>query len=240
MNRLLYIFALTFLAINPLSAEQIILGTPVAGAGETEQVGVVSDGWIYMHIPLEGSGTYGVDDYGTQTTWHHNDFAADISGGAMDMWLYFGSIEQPATNALLELKFWDLDLQGVNDPNSPSLWLIEGVEFYDELGNQRGQVWDISHESSGIEVSGDYQNQRIVLDLLDLGYTVDEQFHMRLVFNSNIYYGEPGWLENTFEKLMPTLSTYAVVPEPQTYLMLGALLCLVGWGARRTPRSHRA
>jgi hypothetical protein len=222
--------ALALLSLCPffLSAETTVVGIPVAGDGVSTQLptaNVSSNGTIRMWLPLEG-GTeanplqYGVNGVGISSSV----FDSDATNGFMEMWLYFSPNEVPAASAVLDLKFKDLDLIGVNDPH----YFLESVQIT-TMGAS------VEATSASDAVSANNHSQTISIDLIGLGLELDaddEELWTRLLFNvQNNYAGNAQHLINTKETMRATLTTTAV-PEPATYAILGAGL-LVAAARRR-------
>src|SRR5689334_3958672 len=204
------------------------VGSTGGTVGLTEDKPLLGGKAIEYFVPLGNtSGTYGA---GSSCGGHGFGTCADTGdgGGTLSMVLRFS----PITTTLpsyLTVKFEDLDLKGVNDPNG----------FFESLNVFRGGTsitggW-ITNISSSL-VDGDHNSQ--TLKLL-LNAPINDPLYLVLNFKANSdFFGT-----NTPEYLRATIdvadqNTPIPTPLPGAFLLMGSLLTCsygVGWWRRRQP-----
>jgi hypothetical protein len=218
--------AATAATINGVAVSSVGSTTVV---GSTESKALLGGDAIKYFIPLgDGSGTYGV---GSSCSGHGFGTCADTGngGGTLSMVLRFSPITTTASS-FLTVKFEDLDLKGVNDPNG----FLESLNIF-RSGTSITGGW-ITNISSSL-VDGDHNSQ--ILKLL-LNAPINDPLYLVMKFTAKSdFYGT-----NTAEYLRATIDVGDQAPPiptplPGTLLLMSSLLtCSYGvgvWRRRRRP-----
>jgi hypothetical protein len=205
------------------------VGSTTPGVGLTENRPLLGGNAIEYFVPLrDTSGTYG----GVGSTCSAGfGTCADTGngGGTLSMVLRFSPI-MSTVPSYLTVKFEDLDLKGVNDPNG----FFESLNVF-RNGSSITGGW-ITNISS-LLVDGNHDTQ--VLKLL-LNAPINDPLYLVLNFKAKAdFYGTntPEYLRATIDvgDQTPPIPT----PLPGTLLLMGSLLsCAYGasaWRRRRQP-----
>jgi hypothetical protein len=218
--------------VAPATAATII-GVAVSGLNSTTEVGSTVDKQslggkaIEYFVPLgDSNGVYGV---GTACGNHGFGTCADTGngGGTMSMVLRFSPITTTVPS-YLTVKFEDLDLKGVNDPNG----FLESLNIY-RGGTSITGGW-INNISSSL-VDGDHNSQ--VLKLL-LNAPINDPLYLVMKFTAKSDFNgtnTPEYLRATIDvgDNAPPIPT----PLPGALVLMGSLLtCTYGVGAWRRRR----
>jgi hypothetical protein len=197
------------IAIAPSGAGPI--GVAVEGIGSTTQVGntvnlLGGPGAIEYFIPLRPS-TSGI--FGDGPSCSNNgigtcsDTAAAPSSGWLRMFLRFNPVSM-SSSSLLRINFQDLDLIGVNDPNSPSPGHLESLNILtaSNVSLTGGAITNISSDL----VDGNVDTQTLSLYL---GVLPNVTLYLELYFTATI--PPSGTWQNTPEYLRAEIKS---VPGP--------------------------
>lgn len=190
-------------------------GTTVVG--DTENRAALGGTAIRYFVPLgNANGTYGVSNSG-----NYGRFAdSGNGGGVMSMWLRFTglTIGQAGT---LTIRFEDLDVTPVNDPNG----FTERLNLFNSSGTSlTGLITALgATPAGGGTVSGNSTSQALTLFL---GTITSTQLLLRLDFNAVF----TGFGTNTAEFLRAEISQ---VPVPAALPLLLSGLAGLGFASRR-------
>lgn len=193
-----------------------VTGVPVGEYGSSDPVGnVYADGTIGFYIPLTDTvELYGVSGGGTSSDTC-STYDGTCTGGALVMLLYFATSHTGDTQ--ISLDFGDLDVAGVNDP----WFLLESLLVFDAVGNIIATITSLADLAAG-----NNQNQ-----LVDVVTSSSGPIYLGLVFFSDFAEGTPaGRYRNTLETVR---ATAVAVPEPETLMLLGLALLLLGAWRRK-------
>ena len=181
--------------------------TPAGGgpAGDTNALGATA---IQYFVPLgNASGTYGVGGFGQSADTGNG-------GGTLSMYLKFSPV---SGSSVLNVKFQDLDLNGVNDPAN----FLESLQVFTGAGVAlTGLITNIG----GI-VTGDTNSQTLTLAL----GVVNDPLYLLLNFKAST----PTNGTNTPEYLIATVSN---VPLPGALMLFGSGLAGLAMLGRRRKR----
>ena len=200
---------------NSSTAPVGILAAPGTGPDGGNQLGAPA---IQYYIPLESSGsvTYGVNG-GTSPD-------SGRGGQTLHMWLLFQNISPSPTNALLTVRFQDLDLSGANDPSN----FLESLRLFDRNGNPLTPlITSISQLIANGSLTGNNNWQTLTLALT----AISNPFYLDMTFKSCL--NPPyctGFGTNTAEYLLATVTT---VPLPGALVLFGSALVGLGVLSRR-------
>src|SRR5262249_1331967 len=195
------------------------LAAPGTGPDGGNQLGAPA---IQYYIPLASSGsvTYGVNG-GTSSD-------SGFGGQTLNMWLLFQPLSPSPSNAVLTVKFQDLDLNGANDPSN----FLESLRLFDKNGNPLTPViTSISQLIGNGSLSGNSDQQILPLAL----GVISNPLYLELSFKSCLNGPNcSGSGTNTAEYLLATVTT---VPLPGTLVLFGSALVGVCGLARRRKKA---
>ena len=204
------------------SAEAAVVGvatnsTGTTVVGDTENRAVLGGTSIRYYVPLgDASGTYGVSSSGNFGRFSDTG----NGGGTLSMWLRFTGLTVGQAGTLT-IKFEDLDVTPVNDPNG----FTERLNLFNSSGTSlTGLITALgATPAGGGTVSGNSTSQALTLFL---GTITSTQLLLRLDFNAVF----TGFGTNTAEFLRAEISQ---VPVPAALPLLLSGLAGLGFASRR-------